>query len=712
MRHFHLRPHSVAQGEPPALLQRFISRLRFVYNDPKADGLRYWRERILFGALAGGTGLSLLAMAPALYMAFHEERWSLLIADLAVFALVVTLFLGQRIGFLVRTLALLSINYLAGLFIIIQMGFMSGGPAWLFAFPVFTGLFLGLKPALGATFINAFTLFGLAWLGNWDLPISTSRAVAAGANFVFLNAVSAISVAVLVNGLETLNKEARSAAGALEKERAELLKTKEALAEEIAERRKSELALQQSERSYRLLAENVKDIIFTMTMDLRFTYLSASAQAMLGWSPAELVAFKLDQIITPPCAEKVLSVLHREHRLGEETRSFDRTVTLELELYRKEGSTIWAEVTASFLLDENCMPLGILGVARDITEHLKTMREKEFLLESLNRSRKMEAVGTLAGGVAHDLNNVLSGIVSYPDLLLMDLPLDSPFRRPIEIIQESGKKAAAIVQDLLTLARRGVPVSEVANLNTIVKDYLSSPEFERLHCFHPTVTIETHLDPELLNLEGSPIHLSKTVMNLVSNASEAMPSGGKITITTQNRSLERPIEGVAEAGDYVVMEVSDEGVGISSEDIHRIFEPFYTKKEMGRSGTGLGMAVVWGTVQDHRGHIDVRSAEGKGTTVTIFFPASSKALSGKDHQHTWANYMGKGETILIVDDIAAQREIAARILEQLGYVPKSVSSGEGALAFMQEGKADLVVLDMILNGNMDGLDTYRRILED
>jgi two-component system, cell cycle sensor histidine kinase and response regulator CckA len=525
----------------------------------------------------------------ALYMAFHEERWTLLIADLVVFGLVVSLLLGQRIRLLLRTVALLSINYLAGTFIILEMGFMSGGPAWLFAFPVFAGVLLGLRAALFATVINAFTLFGLAWLANWELSISTSRAVTAGANFVFLNAVAAISVAVLVNGLETLNKEAHSAAAALEEERSELLKTKEVLAQEIAERRKSELALQQSERTYRLLAENVKDVIFTMDLNLRFNYVSASAQAILGWTPVEFLTYKLEDIMTPACVEKTLSLLHQEYRLGEETRSFEKSATLELELYRKQGSTVWAEVTTSFLLDENHKPLGILWVARDITERLKTIREKELLLESLNRSRKMEAVGTLAGGVAHDLNNVLSGIVSYPDLLLKDLSKDSPLRRPIEIIQESGKKAAAIVQDLLTLARRGVPVSEVVNLNDIVEEYLASPEFERLQSFHPMVTIETRLDRHLLNIEGSPVHLSKTVMNLISNAAEAMPSGGEIAITTQNRHLDRPADGLAELGDgeYVMMEVSDRGIGISTEDVHRIFEPFYTKKKMGRSGTGL-----------------------------------------------------------------------------------------------------------------------------
>jgi signal transduction histidine kinase len=153
----------------------------------------------------------------------------------------------------------------------------------------------------------------------------------------------------------------------------------------------------------------------------------------------------------------------------------------------------------------------------------------------LRHAQKMEAIGTLAGGVAHDLNNILSGIVSYPELLLLDLPGDSPMRSPIETIQDSGKKAAAIVQDMLTLARRGVDVSEVMNLNSIVSEYLNSPEYKKLCSYHQQVEINMDLDPDLGNISGSPIHLFKTVMNLVSNAAEAMPKGGNIRISTFKR---------------------------------------------------------------------------------------------------------------------------------------------------------------------------------
>ena len=343
---------------------------------------------------------------------------------------------------------------------------------------------------------------------------------------------------------------------------------------------------------------------------------------------------------------------------------------------------------------------------RDITENKK--------IKSLyQHAQKMEAIGTLAGGVAHDLNNILSGIVSYPELLLMQLPEDSPLRNPLLTIQRSGIKAAEIVQDLLTLARRGVAINKVLNLNEIISDYLNSPENKKLLSYHPDVVIETNLDADILNILGSTVHLSKTIMNLLSNAAEAMPDGGKISVSTKNRYIERPIRGYDEVkeGDYVILIVSDSGIGISSEDMERIFEPFYTKKVMGRSGTGLGMAVVWGTVKDHRGYIDIHSTEGKGTTITIYFPATRKDVVREQSTIPVEDYMGEGESILIVDDVEEQREVASNMLQNLGYSVTSVSSGEEAVDYLTENTADLLVLDMIMDPGMDGLDTFKKILE-
>jgi CheY-like chemotaxis protein len=239
----------------------------------------------------------------------------------------------------------------------------------------------------------------------------------------------------------------------------------------------------------------------------------------------------------------------------------------------------------------------------------------------------MEAIGTLAGGVAHNLNNVLSGIVNYPDLLLMELPEESPLRKPILTIQQSGQKAAAIVQDLLTLARRGIASTEITNINQVVNDYLDSPDHEKLIEFHADIKIESRIETDLLNIMGSPVHLSKTIMNLDSNAAEAMPDGGQ------------------------------------------------------------------------------------GSTFTLYFPATRKEIIGKEKVMPIAGYKGKGESILVVDDVEEQREIASQMLNKLDYSVISVSSGEEAVEYMKNNSVDLLVLDMIMDPGIDGLDSYKRILK-
>ena len=278
---------------------------------------------------------------------------------------------------------------------------------------------------------------------------------------------------------------------------------------------------------------------------------------------------------------------------------------------------------------------------------------------------------------------------------------------------KAGHRAAAIVQDLLTLARRGVSCRKVINLNKTIADFQKSPEFENLASYHPSVKINTDLEPDLLNISGSSVHLGKTLFNLVSNASEAMPKGGIVTIKTANQYLDEPIQGYDEVreGDYVVISVSDTGEGIPAADLKRIFEPFYTKKVMGRSGTGLGLAVVWGTVKDHNGYINVQSEEGKGSIFTFYFPVTREDITAEAAAISISEYMGNGESILIVDDVKGQRDLAAGMLRKLNYKVSSVSSGEEAIAYLKEHQTDLMVLDMIMDPGMDGLDTYRKVLE-
>jgi CheY-like chemotaxis protein len=239
------------------------------------------------------------------------------------------------------------------------------------------------------------------------------------------------------------------------------------------------------------------------------------------------------------------------------------------------------------------------------------------------------------------------------------------------------------------------------------------PEFEKLSAYHSSVRIKTELAPGLPNISGSSVHLGKTLFNLLSNASEAMPDGGVLTIRTGTKHLDQQLQGYEEVreGDYVVLSVADTGKGIPASDLKRIFEPFYTKKVMGRSGTGLGLSVVWGTVQDHHGYINVYSEEGTGSTFTLYFPVTKQDISPENVDIAVSEYMGNGESILIVDDVREQRELATDMLRRLNYNVSNVPSGEEAMAFLKENSVALIVLDMIMDPGMDGLDTYRRILE-
>jgi signal transduction histidine kinase len=382
----------------------------------------------------------------------------------------------------------------------------------------------------------------------------------------------------------------------------------------------------------------------------------------------------------------------------------------EFLVQRKDGSTFRAFINTNPTI-KNDKAIGLRGYIFDLTEQKMAEQALRASEEKLARSKKMESLGLLAGGVAHDLNNVLSGIVSLPELLLLGLPKDSKLRKPIETIQETGHRAAAIVQDLLTVARGIAIIKEPLNLNAIVKDYLLSPEFKKLEQFHPAVAIKTNLDIDLLNISGSDTHLRKIVMNLVSNAAEAIEGSGNVIISTINRYADRPLRGYDDVnvGEFAVLSVSDDGPGISPDALERIFEPFYTKKVMGRSGTGLGLAVVWNIVQDLKGYLDVISDEN-GTTFELYFPITRDEVLDKDSIPI-KDYQGDGETVLVVDDVESQRKIACKMLSTLGYKAKAASSGEEAVEYLKEHTVDLILLDMILDPGINGRETYEKIIK-
>ena len=455
-------------------------------------------------------------------------------------------------------------------------------------------------------------------------------------------------------------------------------------------------------RELLLALESVPNGIIMHDADGKILYANERAYGMHGYDRDEFMTLNLHQLVVNT-REKMVDVKIQE--------VFDRgEISFEVEHYKKNGTILplWVNVKKATWGGKSVF----LSIEIDITDRKRADENKRSLEERLRRAEKMEALGQMAGGVAHDLNNVLGILSGYSELLLLEIPEGSRSRGHVEKILQSTEKGAAIIQDLLTMARRGVLSSDAINLNSVVSDFLKTPVFEKMKDYHPRVTFRLEMDKNLLNIKGSSVHLEKTLMNVVSNAAESISGEGEVTIRTESRYLDKPVRGYdeVEEGDYAVLTVSDTGMGIPDENIAKIFEPFYTKKAMGRSGTGLGLAIVWGTVKDHNGYIDVQTKVGEGTTFTLYFPATREEMVAQEPKVPIESYRGKGESVLVVDDIAEQREIAAGLLTRLGYEVHVVSSGEEAVDYLKSNKADILVLDMIMAPGMDGLETYRRVL--
>lgn len=466
---------------------------------------------------------------------------------------------------------------------------------------------------------------------------------------------------------------------------------------EIADRTK---ALEESKHRYKAIFDNIQDIYFSLDLKGRIIEISPSVEETLLFPREKLIGRSIAFFgFSKEDTANFMQQLHSKGRVKE----------YNLQIHARDGVLHHFSLNAIQTESSGELPLQIIGSMRDITRQRNAEESKEKLESQLLNSRKMEALGLLAGGVAHDLNNVLSGIVSYPDLLLAQLDDDNPLTQPIKLIRDSGNKAAAIVQDLLTMARRNVPQKDVFNINTIIKAYLASPEFTKLIETHPKLVVITDLSSDLLNIKGSALHIKTALMNLIHNGAEAEAT--TVTITTSNAYLEGESakHHKVHEGDYTLITITDNGSGLTSEDRQRIFEPFYTKKVMGKSGTGLGMSVVWGTIQDHNGYVTISSGKDTGTSFSLYIPGTRQQLEEKTPEVPTADYLAHGESILVVDDSEDQRHIAKAMLEALNYTVYSVASGEAAVELTPEIHPDLILLDMIMEHGMDGLDTYRKV---
>ena len=395
----------------------------------------------------------------------------------------------------------------------------------------------------------------------------------------------------------------------------------------------------------------------------------------------------LDQV-KGQCICPLVTSEHRQAFMDLTAKVFEGgSGSLIFEMVGLRGRHLWLETHAVPFRNEKDEITALLGITRDITEH-------RWLEAQLRQAQKMEAVGSLAGGIAHDFNNILTAIMGYSEMAMMALPEDHPEQKHLEIINESGQRAAALTRQILAFSRKQTLEIKPTNMNEII-DSIS----KMLHrIIGEDICLELHADSSIPHVLADEGQMEQVITNLAVNARDAMPSGGSLIVETSTAHLEEGFAGHlgVKPGDYVVVSVRDTGVGIPGDILDKIFDPFFTTKAIGK-GTGLGLAMVYGIVKQHGGHINVYSEHGKGTTFRIYLPVIEERMKELQEVELPAIHGGTG-TILVVDDELLIRKMLADYLSSLGYTILGAAGGNEAIAVSEsyDNGIDLLLTDVIM----------------
>jgi len=466
--------------------------------------------------------------------------------------------------------------------------------------------------------------------------------------------------------------------------------------------RKRTVELRDSERRYRLLAENTLDVIWTMTPDLVFTYVNPAIRGMTGYTPDEWIGSTL----ADHCDEENLALMRKaveeEIRKGPEHEG----VIFEAEMLHRDGSPVVVEIHGRVIFDDEWRPVILQGTTRDVTERRRMERERASLQQQLLQAQRLESVGRLAGGVAHDFNNMLQSILGNTEMALDRCEGEGELRERLREIESAAQHAARLTGQLLAFARRQSSRPEVLDLNGCVAETLGM--LNRL--MGEDIDLLWVPEDDLWPVRIDPSQVDQILANLCVNARDAIQGNGKVTIETANASFDEDYcrrNPEFDAGDYVMLAVSDDGIGMDTDVMASIFEPFFTTKEA-EKGTGLGLATVYGIVKQNEGFINVYSEPGEGSTFKVYLSrhtgageAPSAKRGGRDRRVADS----KGETILLVEDEPAILRVARSILEGLGYEALTASTPQEALELAENlsGRIDLLVTDVVLPG-MNGRD--------
>jgi len=452
------------------------------------------------------------------------------------------------------------------------------------------------------------------------------------------------------------------------------------------ERKESEKALRASEAAFRGLFESAPDAIVLVNEDGRITLVNAHAESIFGYARKELIGKPVEMLLPERFRER-----HIGHRTAFQANPTIRRMGVGIELFalRKDGVEIPVEVTLSPLRTNEHTE--ILSIIRDVSER------KQLELQ-LSQSQKMEAIGRLAGGVAHDFNNHLGVIIGYSELLLDRLPPGDPLRKSATMIREAGQRSASLTRQLLAFSRRQIFEPKVLDLNAVVSDIDSMLR----PLIGEDVELVTLLDPSLGKLRADPAQVDQIIMNLAVNARDAMPHGGRLILQTSNADLDEAYaskHATVKPGHYVMLAVSDNGTGMDKQTQEQIFEPFFTTKEKGQ-GTGLGLSMVYGIVKQSGGYIWVYSELGQGTTFKIYLPRMDQDVADASAEPVLRPASTGQEIVLVVEDEGMLRELFCEFLRESGYTVLAAGTGEEAveISSRHQGPIHLLLTDAVMPG--------------
>jgi hypothetical protein len=449
---------------------------------------------------------------------------------------------------------------------------------------------------------------------------------------------------------------------------------------------------------YELISENAADVIWIWDLEEgRCVYVSPSVEQLRGFSPEEILAQPLDQAMLGDSYRGAVAEIESRRAAVESGDEGVRIRTNEVVYVCKDGTTVATETVTKLVSGVHGRVRYVIGVSRDITALKRAEAEKTKIEDQLRQAQKLESVGRLAAGVAHDFNNLLTVINGFSRLLLRGMEAGDPLREGLEEIHKAGERAAGLTQQLLAFSRKQMLQPRVLDLNRVVDEM--RPMLERLMGEDVEVCVKLHA--EATTIRADPHQLGQVLMNLAVNSRDAMPNGGRISIETglvqwgESEIQSRP---GAHAGPYVMLAVSDTGVGMNEETRGHIFEPFFTTKGVGK-GTGLGLSTIHGIVEQSGGYIEAVSEVGRGTTFKIYMPKVVDAQADSGEPEAVAAIGGQ-ETVLVVEDQAVVRRYAAAALRTFGYqVIEAENADEALLVCERESeRIDLVLTDVVMPG--------------